>query len=209
VNDVVAQRLADRYSSQELKQLREALSIGFSRAKSADGFKALRGLVYVYAQLRSMLARRKETDLLTVAHIPPLAEDAYRQGLSVLEDALELMQAVSGPERERLEAETAELAREIETLREDETQAERVILMQEKLTSHQVRLNMIKQQRLRVDELLHQCGRCEASLDRTRLELAGLKADSAELSVSEVTQTLRRTINQAKEIQEELKKSGW
>jgi hypothetical protein len=146
---------------------------------------------------------------ITVAHIPPLAEDACRQGLSVLEDALELMRAVDGPERERLEADTAELEREIETLREDETQAGRVILTQEKLTSHQERLNMIKQQRLRVHELLNQCGRCEASLDRTRLELAGFNADRAELSVGEVTQTLRRTIDQAKEIQEELKKSGW
>ena len=77
------------------------------------------------------------------------------------------------------------------------------------MASHKERLDMIKQQELRVDKLLYQCDRCEASLHRTRIELASLKTESSETSVSAVTETLQRTINQAKEVQEELKRLGF
>ena len=43
------------------------------------------------------------------------------------------------------------------------------------------------QQRLRRDKLLHQSERCEASLAQARLELAVLKADSSEMTVSALT----------------------
>ena len=60
-----------------------------------------------------------------------------------------------------------------------------------------------------MDQLLHQCESCEASLHRTRIEIAALKADTAESSVRALTDTLRMTINQAKEVQEELKRLGY
>ncbi len=68
---------------------------------------------------------------------------------------------------------------------------------------------MINQQQYQADELLFQCSRCEASLSRTRIELASLQAGSSETSVSAVTESLQRTIDQAKEVQAELKKLGY
>ncbi len=62
---------------------------------------------------------------------------------------------------------------------------------------------------LRVDQLLHQAGACEASLHRTRVEIAALRADSVESSVNAVIGTLRKTITQAKEVQDELKRLGY
>jgi hypothetical protein len=192
----------------ELAQLQESLKNGFASIKSGEGLKALQELVYEFTQLQPILGRRRETDPLAVAHIPALAEETYRQGLSVLEDALDLVRSVDPPDMQRLGAEITELEKEIESLRRDPTQERRQKIREERLASHKERLEMMKQQQLRVDELLHQSDRCGASLHRTRMELAALKADSSEESVNAVTATLRLTINQAKGVQEELKRLG-
>lgn len=204
-----AQHLADRYTPPELKGLQQALQVGFSRIGSTNGLKALQQLAYEYGQLQLVLDRRKGTDPLSFAHIPPLVEETYHRGMSVLEDALGVIRVIRGPDRERLEAEIIELEKEIESLRGDETQTARVKIREETLASHRERLDMIKQQQFRIDELLHQAGRCEASLRLTRMELAALKVDSSEASVSAATDTLRKTISQAREVQEELKRLGF
>ena len=102
-----------------------------------------------------------------------------------------------------------DIEKELDTLRGDESQAERLKMREETVASHRERLGLVQQQQLRVDQLLHQCENCEASLHRTRLDVAGLQADSSSSSVSALTDTLRATINQAKEVQEELKRLGY
>ena len=207
------EQLADSYADADLTRLRESLMDGFSRMKSLEGIKALQELVYQYAELQPVIERRKQADSLTVAPVPALVEQTYRQGLSVLGDALELARAIRPSDRERLEAGIGDLKKEIEALRgigiPDETQAGRIKIREERLASDQERLEMMKQQELRVDQLLNQSDRCGASLHRTRMELAALKADSSETGVSSVTDTLRLTINQAKEVQVEMKKLGF
>ena len=193
----------------ELRQLREDLQSGFASINSTVGLKATKKLVYEYDQLQRVLRRKKETDPLSVAHIPALTEETYRQGLSVLGDVLELERVVHSSDKQGLEKEIVELERGIESLRGDETQAEQVKIKEATVTSHKERVNMIKEQQLRVDQLVYQSDRCEASLHRTRIELAALTAESSETSVSAVTETLEKTINQAKEVQEELKRLGY
>ena len=193
----------------DLKHMREFLRGGFSKVNSDTGLKVLQELVYEYEQLQPVLSRRKETDPLSVVHIPALAEETYRQGLSVLEDALELTRAIYLPDVQRLEAEVVRLEREIEALSRDGTQTARVKMREETVASHRELLDLLQQQQLRVDELLHQSDRCQASLHRTRIELAALRADSSDVSVSAVTETLRRTINHAREVQEEMKRLGF
>ena len=193
----------------DLKHMREFLHGEFSKVNSDTGLKVLQELVYEYAQLQPVLSRRKETDPLSVAHIPALAEETYRQGLSVLEDALELTRAIYLPDVQKLEAEVIRLEREMEALSRDGTQTARIKMREETLASHRELLDMVQQQQLRVDELLHQSDRCQASLHRTRIELAALRADGSDASVSAVTETLRRTINHAREVQEEMKRLGF
>ncbi len=192
----------------ELKQLRGGLETGLSSVDSAEGIKALKALVYEYEQLLHVLDRKKETDPLSVAHIPALAEETYRQGLSVLTDVLELARVIHSSDKKRLEAEIAELKKEIRSLSGDKSTAAQVEIKEATVASHKERLDMIKEQHLRVDKLVYQSDRCEASLHRTRIELAALKADSSETSVDAVTETLEKTINQAKEVQEELRRLG-
>lgn len=192
----------------ELKELRDALQRGFLSVNSIEGLEALNELVHEHEQLQPVLDRRKETDPLSLVYIGTLAEQTYRQGLNMLGGALELTRAIHSSHRENLESEIVELEREIESLRGDETQTARVSMKEETVASHRERLEMIEQQQLSKDKLLHQSDRCEASLARARMELAALKADSSEISVSALTGTLQNTINHTKEVQEELKRLG-
>ena len=192
-----------------LAELRETLQSGFARIDTKEGLGALRQLVDVYEQLQQVLESKKITDPFSVAYIPGLAEETYRRGLSVLADALDLMAAIHSPSNPRLEQEIPQIEEELQTLRRDLSQAERVRMREETIASHAERLDLVGQQRLRVDQLLHQAGACEASLHRTHIEIAALRSGDAESSVKAVVGTLRRTITQAKEVQDEFKRLGY
>ena len=193
----------------DLKELQDTLQSGFVSLKTSEGLKALSQLVEVYDRLQPVLESKRATDAIAVAQIPNLAEETYKQGLSVLADALGLMTAIHSPQSERLQREIVDYEKELETLRRDSSEAERVKMREGTIASNKEILALIGQQQLRVEQLLYQSEQCEASLRRTRIEIAGLKADSAESSVRDVTTALRQTINQAKEVQEELKRLGY
>ena len=198
-----------RLEKAEVGQLRDALQRGFSNVGSAEGLKALTQLVDEYEELQPALGHKRVTDLPSTSLVPSLAGETYRQGLNVLSDALELMRAARTPDRERLEREITGLEREVEALEADESQAERLRIKEDTLASHRQRLGILEQLQLSVDQLLFQAGRCEASLHRTRIELAAIRIGSSETSVDSVTEALRRTIQQAKEVQDELRRLGY
>jgi hypothetical protein len=190
----------------DVAQLQKDLLAGLTSIKSTEGLKALQDLVYEYAQLQPIMARRRVTDSIAVGQVPALADETYKQGMSVLQDALDLMQASSPEDRQRLEAENADLQKEIAALGAHDTQTARVKIRQERLASNKELLDLIDKQQARIDELLYQCDRCGASLHRTRMELAALRADSSEDGVSAVVDTLRLTISHAKSVQDEMKR---
>ena len=92
-----------------LEERREYLETGFSAMNSETGSMALEELAHEYAQLQPVLQRRKETDPLAVVHLPGLVEEAYQQGLSILEDAMELGRAVTLRDRDKLECDVVRL----------------------------------------------------------------------------------------------------
>ena len=193
----------------ELTRLQQDIQAGFSRVNSFEGLKALQDLVHEYEQIQPLLAQEDRTDPLAVAHIPALAEETFRQGLGVLAGSLELMREIRSLNNEKLRSEAVQLEQEIESLRYDESQTERLKILGATLASHKGRLDLIAQQQLRVDGLLHQSDSCEASLHRVRIELATLRADSVDASASTVISALEKTISQAREVQEELKRLGY
>ena len=195
--------------SAEAEELRGSLQAGFLRLDSIEGLRALDGLVREYEHLQPVLERSRETNPLVLSYMGTLAEQTYRQGLYALADALELAQALHFSDQDSLESKANRLEREIASLSGDEAQAARVAMKRETLASHRDRLDLIEQQALRRDKLLHQADRCEASLARTRIELAALKADSSAASVSSLTEALQNTIVQAREVQEEMRKLGF
>ena len=153
--------------------------------------------------------QQRDTDPLSMSQVPGFADEAYRRGLSVLLDALELMNTARTPGRERLEREVAELEKEIEVSKVDEDQAERLRIRSDTRTSHRRRLDMLDQLELRVEQLLYQAHRCEATLHRTRIELAEIRTGSSEANVDSVIGALQGTVDQAKEVQKELRRLGY
>jgi hypothetical protein len=192
----------------ELRQRREALQIGFLDANSLDGLKAVQALVHEYEHLQSILASQSISDPLSIAHIPVLVEETYQLGLGVLGHALELVKTIQSPHNQRLRTEIRNLGNEILSIKKDKAPNDRKQFKEQIMISHKERLELIDRLELRVDELLHQANRCEATLHKTRIELAELKAEGAETSVSEVVHTLQATIRQAKEVQDEMRKIG-
>ena len=198
-----------RVEQAETKRLRELLKAGFATVDSAQGTKALTELDEEYSQLQPVLEGPRDYDSLSIAHVPALAGETYRRGLSVLADALELIGASRGSHRGRLETEIAEFEVEIESWKGVESQKARTKIREERLASHRQRLDMLDWLQVHIDQLLYQAGRCEASLHRTRIELAAIRAGSSETSVDSVTEALQETIQRAKEVQQELKRLGY
>ena len=186
----------------------EALKEGFARVKSAEGRAAVHELSRAYSLLQPLLRRRKVTDSLAVGQIPALAGETYQQGLSVLQDALELIDATGASDRQRLEEENDRIAQEIRALRTDPSQAGRLRVREQRLASNREMLDIMNQQQARIDELLYQADRCRASLHRTRMELAAMRASDSEEGVNAVVETLRLTISHAKGVQDEMRRLG-
>lgn len=193
----------------ELAGLRGSLETGFTETESKTGLKSLRELSHEYDELLPGLTNHQETDPFAVAQIPALAERTYRQGLSVLNDALELHRAISTSSPGKLEAEIAELEEEIKSFRGSGGHSERISLKKATIASHRKRLELVSDQQLHLDRLFFQSEQCEASLHETRIQLAVIHAGRSKTSVESVTGTLQRTIDQAKEVQEELKRLGF
>ena len=198
-----------RTQQAELERLRERLEEGFPSLDSARGVRAVKGLEEEFSKLGPVLEGYADTVPLFLAAVPALTGETYHRGLSVLADALELMRAIHGPNREQLEAEIADLEGEIATFEHNDSQRARTLILEETLASHRQRLGMLEQLRLRADQLLHLAGRCEASLHRTRIEVAAIKAGSLENSVDSVVTVLQETVHRAKEVQEELHRLGY
>ena len=179
----------------------ERLRDGLGEADAGHGLNVLDGLVREFELLEPNEGR---DDALYLSGIDALVDETYRRGLSVLGDALELINAGRASSREKVETEVAQLEEEAESADPD-----RQGFMRDMLAAHRSRLEMLDLLQLRIDELVYQAFRCETSLYRTRIELAGIRAGSSKTSVDSVTEALNSTINQAKEVQMELKRLGY
>ena len=208
VMDILDQEQA-RLDQAETRQLREALQGEFVSIEWAEAAKALSGLVSEYERLEPALSRPGDTNPLSMSHVPALAQATYRRGLSILSDVLELMKAVHTPDGERLEAEIAGLEKEVEASKGDGIRSERFRIKEARLVSLRRKLEMHDRLQLRVDQMLYQAERCEASLYCTRIEMAAIKTGSSTSSVDSVVAALQGTIELVKEVQEELKGLGY
>ena len=189
----------------ETEGLRNALQAELAGISPVQGLGALTALVREYELLKPDLAVYAETDTLSMSNVPELADETYRRALRVLSAATGLMRAAESSERANLHREAEQLERDVEA-QPDAAQKE---LKREMLASHRQRIHMLDQLHLRIDQLLFQVHRCETSLQRTRIELAGIRAGTSATSVDSVTRALNSTITQAKEVQEELTRLGY
>jgi uncharacterized protein YigA (DUF484 family) len=128
----------------------------------------------------------------------------------VLVDALELTTTASIPGAERLRLEIKSLEREIAQLEREGDQAHRLAIRTQALSSHRERLRMLEDLQVHIDQLFFQARKCEATLHRTRISLAALRVGGdSSASVESVIRALQRTIEQARSVQDEVRKSGY
>ena len=179
------------------------------RSKPRKGVRILHGLEHEYRQLQPVIQHGAEADLLSISNLAVLVRETYLQGLNVLEHALELERAAGSTDPGQLQAEIESLERKAAAARQNPAGAESLQLIQEKIDFNRERLDTLANLHLRVEELLHQAERCQASLSKTHIDLADLKAGASGASVDSVIVTLQKTIERAMEVQAELKKMGY
>jgi hypothetical protein len=190
----------------DIKHLIAAVRTGFKKTNTTDGLNALTDLVQEYQKILQVVEYKKEIDPLALVHIPALVEETFLQGLSVLSDVLELSKIIHKPDIDNLEKKLKATENEIKSLRQHKAKSSLLRIKIASADSYKERLDMINQQALRHDTLLYQYTSCEASLHKTRVELTALKTENSERSIGAVSETLRQTIKQAQEIQEEFKR---
>ena len=231
----VARELTDRLELDQVRaeetalaQLADRIRAGLLSVNSTEGIQTIAGLTASYAQLQASLVMGRSTDALSVALVPALAGEAYRRGLDVLAEALELMKVLYNPtpaeaqgvlwppdglplliasptnSRERIGEEIGRLEAEIETLKSDPAKTDHLSLKQEMLASARGRLAMLDKLQFHIDRLVHQARRCESSLRDAQVELAAVRASGSKTSVDAVIESNQFTIRQAKEVQDEL-----
>jgi len=201
--------LIDQAEQEEVKKLCESLHFRFFSVGATEGLRILNELVTEYELLQTALRRGCDTDPLFMAHIPILAREAFQRGLSILSDAIELIEAAGSMRKESLKKEVSELQNELEASKKDKNQVERLKIKEDRLAFYKQRLTILDQAQLRVDRLLFQAERCEASLHRTRVEVAAIRTGGSETNVDSVIQALEATIYQVKEVQEELRRLNY
>ncbi len=192
-----------------LEQHRDHLHDGFCTMKSGEGLRALNNLVREYGQLSSFLDRPGVVDRFTTAHLPGLAAETYSQALSILGSVLELLAGVSPSNKRALEAEITRTERQIVALKSDESESERLQMKEVALNALCQRVNLIKQQELQTEKLIHRSNLTVGELERTRIEIAAMKAGSSEAGITSLVESLRVNLDRAKEVQAELRKLGY
>ena len=127
----------------------------------------------------------------------------------MLDSVLEFLLTIDSSDKERLDVDIRSIESDIESMKLDGSQTARLEIRIARLADLRERFDRLEKQELRAEEFLLRAGLIEGSLNRTRLELASLRVDSAERGVSEVSEALQRTIDQAREVLEEMRKLGY
>ncbi|MDP6668045.1 MAG: hypothetical protein QF357_11735 [Dehalococcoidia bacterium] len=196
-----------------LRLRHQSLREGFSAIGHAEGVNALESLTDEYGRLQPSLNNENDLDLISGPQVGELTDETYRRGISVLADALTLVEAIQTPGVDEIEREITALESEIEALSEvggeHGGQAGRLEIKQNLLGLQRQRLAEMSHTQVSVDELIYQSHRCEVSLHHTRIELAAIRAGSRRSAVSSVIGALEGTIRRAKEVQQELKNLGF
>jgi hypothetical protein len=178
------------------------LEAGFSEINATQGLNILRALDLEYRLLRPVLSSGKEMELLSASDLEARVQETYFRGLSVLQDVLELERAISTTDQAQLQSEIAALQLKAAA------QQERAGDIDERIGSNQERILIVRNLQQRLEKLLYQAKRCEAALGKARIELAAFKAGASDAGLNAVIAGMQKTIDRAREVQQELKKMG-
>lgn len=190
-----------------IDRLKREVESGFRELNAHKGLEALEILLKEYHALSTLYQGDEEPNLVSAGDLSDLAEETLYQGLNVLIDAIEVCRVIQ-PEK-RLQEELVHIEEEIEILKSNDGSESLIDVRESSAATHRERLAEIGSLRVRLEKLMYQCERCEASLHKTRIELATLRNRSTEDGISMATKNLEKTIREAREVQIELKELGY
>ena len=200
-----ARRTSERQALQEQGDLMRA---GFTEKGSAEGVKVVDRLVTEFEQIEQLTRTWPQSSLVSISQIRALTEQTFQQGLNVLNSLLYLLPTADSSDREGLATDIQALEQEMENLKENGTDAAWLEIRNSRLSALRRQLELMSGQDLQAEEVLLKANLIEGALSRTRIELAALRAESAEGSQNAVSEALQRTIDQAKEVLDEMRTLG-
>lgn len=182
---------------------------GFTEKGLAEGVKVVDRLVTEFEQSEQLTRTWPQSSLVSISQIRALTEQTFQQGLNVLNSLLYLLPTADSSDREGLATDIQALEQEMENLKENGTDAAWLEIRNSRLSALRRQLELMSGQDLQAEEVLLKANLIEGALSRTRIELAALRAESAEGSQNAVSEALQRTIDQAKEVLDEMRTLGF
>ncbi len=200
----------------ELRALRVRLEEGFARAGSEDGLRVVKQLAEEYQRFLPILAEAKESDPMGIAEVPALAQETYNRGLQELGRILTLARGSDSAKEQRLRASVEKLGQEIAAadaslkaglvLSKEETD----LLQSKKTAADRDRGLLLESQNSRIllEQKLLDAGHFETDLSLARMGYIKYRAGDTSSDISVVTERLKKAIQRALEVQEEMKRMG-
>jgi serine/threonine protein kinase len=207
--------LVARAEAQQLKRERENLGHQSEELRSAfespdlrDGRRALDQISRAFEELEPQLVRR-EMDPLLLALMPRLSVQIYRQGLNLLSDSCDFGDPYYTEEQERRRRQIEEYEAEIAALDDDPTQAENISLKLGYMASEKKSLDIMQANQLKFGRLVLQARGCAIQLQEARNDLLGIRSGDRATDAESLIEAMQRTLQQAKEVQAEIRKLGF
>lgn len=168
-----------------------------------EGLQQSKELDAAYHRLDKVLTDRLAKDVgpgFTMQRLRALAEDTYREGISILTQALEVRKSIKESDRDKLERELA--------LWQDARNApgaKGLEALDTRIAAHQRRLGLIEAQQKKLDDLLAESETLEAALESTALEVVDLSNPEALFSRGSAAEELERAMNAAQRAEERIR----
>ena len=202
------------YKKQQVEDIEERCqAAGFT-----EGQQAARELLEAYTRLYQFLKEKSQqvqVKSMTAQRFMILAEEAYDQGVQFLNKALILYQALVQIDEKKLNEELRVWQEEVKNLEKyknkNEEQKGLVIqALQEKINSHQKRLELFSGRGETLKQLMDQCEVLEATLDSAYLEVVDLIDSDRLMSVKpdNVASNLERAVAAARKAEDRLRNLG-
>jgi|AGTN01.1.fsa_nt_gi hypothetical protein len=196
-------QLREQRSAFELHSLDE-LKTACELAGYVEGAKEVGELKTAYSNLTTYLKEQKKGDSLDRFRL--LAEDTFRQGVRVLEQALDIFKALSTVNTKTLNKEIKDWKREKELRADDESPASKALDTQ--IAAHEKRLELYDRSLERLAELIAQVNEIEAALETTHLEMVDLGSKDPTTLLSDdggAANRLKRAVTAARKVEDRLR----
>lgn len=156
------------FEEQELQQLK----LFCQKANFLEGVAEAEKLNAAYEPLLEYFQEKlAKKSIATVEQFQILAADTYKQGVSVLEKALDVSKALSALDVDALEAEVKSWKKELSKAKEGSTKAK---TLEQQIASNTRRIDLYNQRQDMQLELIAQVNEIECALQTTYLELVDL-----------------------------------